>query len=99
MSRKTQRKRNTRLKLFERQGGLCFYCGRDLRMTTAGMTEQGDDLATFDHIIPRVHGGLHANNLVLACYACNYSRGHADAFEFLIRRHGDAMASSDQSGG
>ena len=53
----------TRFNLFLRDGFQCQYCG-----------SKGD--LTFDHIVPRSHGGLTSwENVVAACSKCNLKKG------------------------
>ncbi|MCF6293034.1 MAG: HNH endonuclease [Robiginitomaculum sp.] len=53
----------TRFNVFLRDGFTCVYCGSK------------DDL-TFDHLIPRRHGGTtHWENIVSACSPCNLKKG------------------------
>jgi len=53
----------TRFNLFLRDGFSCQYCGA-----------QGD--LTFDHVIPRAHGGATSwENVVAACARCNRRKG------------------------
>ncbi|GBE43436.1 HNH endonuclease [bacterium BMS3Bbin10] len=53
----------TRFNLFLRDRFACQYCG------------EGDEL-TFDHLIPRAHGGLTRwDNVVAACAPCNLKKG------------------------
>lgn len=51
--------------IWKRDNYVCFYCGkRDLSRPTV------------DHKIPRSkHGSDHQDNLVTACYDCNYAKG------------------------
>lgn len=52
------------LRVFERHGKHCFYCGRS------------DRTLTLDHIIPKKRGGKSTfNNLVPACGRCNSAKG------------------------
>lgn len=61
-----------RERLSEAQNHRCCWCGD--RMTDPGTP--GPLMATFEHIIPRVLGGSdHPDNLAVACYGCNWSRG------------------------
>lgn len=83
-------KRARRVRLFEevfrRDGGLCAYCGTRTRRLRAGLHGAGDR-ATLDHVVPRSQGGpLTAENLVLACLACNTERGTTDAEAFRRRK-------------
>ena len=53
----------TRFNLFLRDGFQCQYCG-----------SKGD--LTFDHIVPRSHGGVTSwENVVAACSKCNLKKG------------------------
>lgn len=53
----------TRFNVFLRDRFACQYCGKQ------------DDL-TFDHVVPRVHGGLTRwDNVVAACSPCNLQKG------------------------
>lgn len=65
-----------RLAIYLRDGLCCAYCGTDLRGAAPGQL-------TLDHLTPRSHGGDNeATNLVLACVACNSSRGNKSLEEF-----------------
>ena len=60
-------KRETRVKVFERDGYLCRCCGRQL----TGLT------ATLDHLIPIADGGDESMaNLVTACIECNSRKSY-----------------------
>jgi len=53
--------------------GMCCYCGSD------------SDL-TLDHLIPKIKGGKHAaDNLVAACRPCNSSKNARDLLEWMAR--------------
>ncbi len=53
----------TRRKLFQRDNGLCQYCG--------GQAEN------IDHVVPRKLGGRHEwENVVASCIPCNIKKGH-----------------------
>jgi hypothetical protein len=62
--------------LWERQSGICFWCGHP--MSHAPKDANGvdpDDKATIDHLIPQSAGGSDdVENLVLACDSCNNLR-------------------------
>lgn len=61
-----------RQRIYEAQGGCCLYCGQPL---------DGD--CTVDHFIPLSQGGEHApGNIVLACRACNSSKGDQHPVEW-----------------
>ncbi|MFC1735967.1 HNH endonuclease [Candidatus Hydrogenedentota bacterium] len=56
----------SRRNIFERDKNTCQYCGRRFART---------DL-TIDHVIPKCNGGTDRwGNVVLACVACNISKG------------------------
>jgi 5-methylcytosine-specific restriction endonuclease McrA len=52
-------------------GSSCFYCGIHVKVKIVGkMGSSG-----FDHVVPRVFGGLHtASNLVVCCHQCNIKK-------------------------
>lgn len=60
----------------ELQGGLCWWCGRDIRAEIRderGRFRVGYDA---DHVVPLADGGRHEpENTVLACPLCNARRG------------------------
>lgn len=65
--------RLTRREIFQRDGGLCQYCGRAGELT-------------LDHVMPRHRGGEHAwENLVAACRACNHRKGGRTPSEAKMR--------------
>lgn len=69
-------RRKRRARLFEVQGGICFWCKRAL--STDRPTAK--NYATFDELVPRAKGGTqHWKNIVLSCQPCNNRRGCADA--------------------
>lgn len=75
--------------VFSRDGGHCVYCGVRTRRLQKGVS-RAPDLATLDHVVPRSMGGpLTADNLVLACQACNNARGVMDAEAFRALRARD----------
>jgi hypothetical protein len=62
-------------KVKSEQGRCCSYCGTR------------DDLA-LDHLIPRKRGGQDSgDNLVVACRACNSSKGSKDLLEWCAERN------------
>jgi 5-methylcytosine-specific restriction endonuclease McrA len=68
--------------IFARDGGRCVYCEVPVRPRAKGL-HRAPDLATLDHLVPRAEGGRTvADNLALACHACNNARGtmSVDAF-------------------
>ncbi len=72
-------KKQFRDQQWARQGGKCFYCGRDM-IRQAGAPRKGDinnrRLATLDHIVPKSRGGGGGINLVWACHQCNNKKGN-----------------------
>lgn len=56
------------------QGDHCSYCNIEMYF---GPEQYRDDKASMDHVIPLSRGGHHSNdNIVLACLACNMSKGN-----------------------
>ncbi len=56
----------TRRGVYERDGGICAYCGKILPLSAA----------TLDHVVPQAQGGPDAwDNLVTACRRCNGRKG------------------------
>ncbi len=69
-----------------RDGGACVYCGIPVVRRGPGL-HRAPNLATLDHVVPRSQGGpTRADNLVLACAACNNERGVEDAMAFAARK-------------
>jgi 5-methylcytosine-specific restriction endonuclease McrA len=72
--------------IFTRDGGRCVHCGVPVRPREKGL-HRAPDLATLDHLIPRAAGGRTvADNLALACHACNNARGAASLEAFRAGR-------------
>lgn len=66
--------RENRLKVFERDGYLCKYCGKQLTRFTA----------TLDHVQPVSKGGDNSiANLVTACLHCNSRRGSRPVMDII----------------
>jgi len=60
IKRPRQRRRLTRLEVFERDRYICQYCGKETRQLT------------LDHVVPRYRGGEQTwENVVSACIRCN----------------------------
>ena len=73
-----------RRRLAEAQNWRCCWCG-------GVMSEQSGapDSATIEHVAPRRLGGAdEIDNLVAACYGCNYARGglHCTKAFYRLRR-------------
>lgn len=65
------------LALVLRDGDGCFYCGCWL----------DDELALFDHVVPRSAGGSNGiENLVRCCSRCNSAKGDRPAWFFVLTR-------------
>jgi 5-methylcytosine-specific restriction endonuclease McrA len=66
--------------LYVLQGGACFYCGRESRLT-------------MDHIIPLARGGTdEPANCVLACGSCNSSKNAKLPLDWALRKRHSFMA-------
>lgn len=66
------RRRQIRLKIYEQQSGLCYYCFRPCK---AESHKNDPILFTLDHIVPVAHGGTDKEwNLVGSCYECNLAK-------------------------
>jgi 5-methylcytosine-specific restriction endonuclease McrA len=76
-------RREIRNYVFEREKGMCFYCGRMCEIAKTSATKE--NTATIDHIISRANGGnaKDISNCVLSCLACNNEKADKDAFSFL----------------
>ena len=55
-----------------RDGSMCRYCGKTVNWSD----RRGEGGGTYDHVIPMSAGGDEsAENIVVACRECNYSKG------------------------
>jgi 5-methylcytosine-specific restriction endonuclease McrA len=91
-------KRGPRERLWNAQGGKCYYCGVETYLPAPGSSNGAGGLngrftlrlATLDHIIPRAKGGAFAptKNCVVACRRCNNERGTKDARLFMLEKQG-----------
>lgn len=69
---------NKKAAVIFRDGDQCRYCGKVVRWTGP----KGYNLGTLDHVDPDSLGDAPVEGLVVACYECNSSRGHArEAFD------------------
>lgn len=60
-------------KVYERDGGKCSHCDKDLKIEDKGMSRKLSP--EMDHIIPLALGGHHAMyNMQLLCKSCNSSK-------------------------
>lgn len=77
---KSRRDRRRRQELFDGQSGKCHWCEKpmqmnQLRQTSMGRWKENPEFATFEHLLPRSHGGLNVmKNIVLAHAYCNGKR-------------------------
>lgn len=69
--------RRVRQRLINTREHQCYWCDKPLRTDAAPRTSQAIEL---DHLIPVIHGGTDTeDNLVLACFPCNASKGNRAA--------------------
>ena len=65
--------REIKKQMYKVDGPRCVYCSATTVLVRKAKT---DSWATIDHIIPRSNGGTDdIDNLVIACYDCNNSKG------------------------
>lgn len=67
-------------KLYRRDKGRCYICGRDCDYNDFKVIEGcfvvGDTYPTIEHVKPLCKGGLHSwDNIKLACFRCNTKKG------------------------
>jgi len=67
-------------KLYQRDNGACYICGRQCDWYDFEKTDKtiicGDSYPSIDHVIPLSKGGLHVwGNVKLCCRACNTVKG------------------------
>ena len=69
-------------RIFDRTGGKCFYCGKQLVLANHGK-DGALGAWEVDHFIPESKGGASAfSNLVPACIPCNQAKGDQMPWEF-----------------
>lgn len=75
--------------LMRQQRGLCALCGHRIpEPSVADYPEYAGVQPTFDHIVPRAHGGQDAlHNLRLVHSCCNHIRGDGDVMERVPTMH------------
>ena len=62
---------NRRIGLFNRAGGMCYYCSKVL-----SLRPNAENFATLDHVVPKSKGGSNGmRNLVISCSECNREKG------------------------
>lgn len=84
-------RREKLIKLFNRQKGLCIFCGCQTWLSVPEVKKQKPpkglkmkDMATADHIIPQSLGGTDKlSNLAMACSLCNNDRQTTPFEEFM----------------
>ena len=65
-------------KLFKRDGGVCYLCGRLCDWNDKIDGNAGNSYPSIDHVIPLAKGGTHTwRNIKLACRKCNWEKGDA----------------------
>ena len=65
-----------RRRLYEKQSGRCHWCKRKMKLEGGRKGRPPANYATFEHLKPRaIGGGWGCNNIVLACFQCNFMRG------------------------
>ena len=62
-----------RIKLYEQQSGLCFWCGKKMLLPDDERVTN-DLYPSIDHVVPKGADGKSEGNIVIACVACNYLR-------------------------
>ena len=67
-----------RVNKFLSLGGICPLCGRQMKLTEKGVTDNSPDTATADHILELTRGGVNSfMNYQLICYQCNQDKEYA----------------------
>ena len=66
-------------KLFGRDGGVCYLCGKQCDWSDVTDGNAGDNYPSIDHVIPIAKGGTHTwKNIRLAHRRCNWEKRDAD---------------------
>lgn len=78
-----------RTRVFQRDGGQCFYCGCELHLDTTiwqgnrGKNPERDAYCCIDHLHAEHLGGIHDDiNLVACCRPCNTRKGTKSLDEY-----------------
>lgn len=67
--------------IWERSGGVCFYCGGSIQ----------EDAFIVEHMVPLCRGGSNEQtNLVAACDSCDVLKGGMTADEFMYQMDPEA---------
>ena len=62
-------------KLFIRDGGTCYICGRQCNWNDMTDGNAGNTYPSIDHVVPIAKGGTHTwQNIRLACRRCNWEK-------------------------
>jgi 5-methylcytosine-specific restriction endonuclease McrA len=72
--------------LYDKQGGLCYYCKRRMikRWPHVDGIQPPLHMTTLDHKVPRSKGGTNrSENKCAACHACNGLKGDMTDKEFF----------------
>ena len=73
--RKPAARKRLRARLWNEQGGKCYWCSERMTMPSGGDPTPRDKDATFEHVVDRAKGGAWGgDNVKLACYRCNMLR-------------------------
>lgn len=70
-----------RVKVWERDGGVCHYCGKKLPRPGG----RGSRVSQVDHVVAQSQGGKDIlSNLVISCKTCNRAKANLDYGAFLL---------------
>jgi 5-methylcytosine-specific restriction endonuclease McrA len=69
--------------MYKQQKGLCWICGEKMAISPGAYNSP--KFATFDHLVPKAHGGKNAQeNLKLAHRKCNMDRADLPVLNVMI---------------
>jgi 5-methylcytosine-specific restriction endonuclease McrA len=72
-------KTNKKLAVWERDQWRCRYCGVPVYRAPWQVPDGSPNMATVDHLLPRVLGGRNDfDNLLTACFLCNQEKGDGE---------------------
>lgn len=78
MSTLSEKRWRKRLRLYEFQGGKCFWCNGEMILVKGHIEPQPANLATLEHLDDRLDPArgsfVGERRVVLACYRCNQKR-------------------------
>lgn len=90
MSNTTAERKRLIVRLIERDGDQCHYCGVHLEQNDRDIYKHNG--VSIDHIVPQIAGGSsRIANLVLACRKCNREKMTAHYHEFAFAKHTDGV--------